>query len=328
MAEEGPQVKIREATKDNVDFILSNVDITMANSLRRVMIAEIPTLAIDSVEVETNTSVLADEFISHRLGLIPLQSSDINDLIYCRDCYCEDHCDRCSVVLTLQAVGESESTTNVYAKDLVIVSNLMGRNIGHPIIQDKDGNGVLICKLRKGQELKLKCVAKKGISKEHAKWSPAAAIEFEYDPWNKLKHTDYWHETDAAAEWPQSKNCEYEDPPNEDEAFDYNAKPTTFYMNVETVGSLTVDQVVIRGMKTLQDKVADILFSLKKMDQDKVNFGGTAGMVDQDGGAMPVEPDSGFAYGSGGPSSGSGMGGGPGAPFGHTGPSSGFDDAW
>lgn len=315
MAEEGPQIKIREATKDNVDFILSNVDIALANSFRRVMIAEIPTLAIDSVEVEVNTTVLADEFISHRLGLIPLQSTDINDLVYCRDCYCEDHCDRCSVVLTLQAVGESESTTNVYAKDLVIVSNLMGRNIGHPIIQDKDGNGVLICKLRKGQELKLKCIAKKGISKEHAKWSPASAIEFEYDPWNKLKHTDFWYEQDAAAEWPQSKNCEYEDPPNEDDVFDYKAKPNTFYMNVETVGSLTSDQVVIRGIKTLQDKVADILFSLKKMDQDKVNFGGAAGLVEQASGAMPMDTEGGYPYGgNAGQFNGA--------------PSAGFDDAW
>lgn len=274
MSEEGPHVNIREATNDTVDFILSNVDLSLANSLRRVMIAEIPTLAIDSVEVEINTTVLADEFISHRLGLIPLQSKDIDQLVYCRDCYCEDHCDRCSVVLTLQAIGESESTTNVYAKDLQILSDLGGRNIGHPIIQDKEANGVLICKLRKGQELKLKCVAKKGISKEHAKWSPAAAVEFEYDPWNKLRHTDYWYEQDRTAEWPQSKNCELEDPPNEDDLFDYKAKPNTFYINVESVGSIPSDQIVIRGIKTLQDKVADILFSLKKMDQDKVAFGG------------------------------------------------------
>lgn len=315
MTEEGPQVKIREATKDSVDFILSNVDIALANSFRRVMIAEIPTLAIDSVEVETNTTVLADEFIAHRLGLIPLQSADINDLVYCRDCYCEDHCDRCSVVLTLQAVGESESTTNVYAKDLVIVSNLMGRNIGHPIIQDKEGNGVLICKLRKGQELKLKCIAKKGISKEHAKWSPASAIEFEYDPWNKLKHTDYWYEQDIAAEWPQSKNCEYEDPPNEDDVFDYNAKPNTFYMSVETVGSLTSDQVVIRGIKTLQDKVADILFSLKKMDQERVNFGGAGGNADNVDVAMDGENEMSDPYTSNQDQY-------------NGGPSAGFDDAW
>ncbi|SCU83804.1 LAMI_0C04764g1_1 [Lachancea mirantina] len=314
MSEEGPQVKIREATKDNVDFILSNVDMALANSFRRVMISEIPTLAIDSVEVEVNTSVLADEFIAHRLGLIPLQSTDINDVVYCRDCYCEDHCDRCSVVLTLQAVGESESTTNVYAKDLVIVSNLMGRNIGHPIIQDKEGNGVLICKLRKGQELKLKCIAKKGISKEHAKWSPAAAIEFEYDPWNKLKHTDYWYEQDEVAEWPQSKNCEYEDPPNDDDVFDYQAKPTTFFMNVETVGSISSDQVVLRGIKTLQDKVADILFSLKKMDQEKVNYGGAAGLTEQSGG-VNMEAEAGLGYAGG-------------APQFDGSANPGFDDAW
>lgn len=272
MSESGPQVKIREATRDNVDFILSDVDLALANSLRRIMIAEIPTLAIDSVEIETNTTVLADEFIAHRLGLIPLQSADIEQLEYCRDCFCEDHCDKCSVVLTLHAIGESESTTNVYAKDLVIVSNLMGRNIGHPIIQDKEGNGVLICKLRKGQELSMKCVAKKGISKEHAKWGPAAAIEFEYDPWNRLKHTDYWYEQDISKEWPPSKNSEYEDPPNKDDAFDYTAKANTFYMNVETVGSITSDQVVLRGIDTLQKKVASILLALNQMDQDRVNF--------------------------------------------------------
>ncbi|QLL32273.1 hypothetical protein HG536_0C04420 [Torulaspora globosa] len=290
MSESGPQVKIREATRDNVDFILSDVDLALANSLRRIMIAEIPTLAIDSVEIETNTTVLADEFIAHRLGLIPLQSADIEQLEYCRDCFCEDHCDKCSVVLTLHAIGESESTTNVYAKDLVIVSNLMGRNIGHPIIQDKEANGVLICKLRKGQELSMKCVAKKGIAKEHAKWGPAAAIEFEYDPWNKLKHTDYWYEQDIAKEWPASKNSEYEDPPNKDDAFDYTAKANTFYMNVETVGSISSDQVVLRGIDTLQKKVASILLALNQMDQDRVNFA-TAAHAGMPGTSEPGAPD-------------------------------------
>ena len=304
MSEEGPQVKIREATKENVDFILSNTDLAMANSLRRVMIAEIPTLAIDSVEIEANTTVLADEFISHRLGLIPLESTDIDQLEYSRDCFCEDHCDRCSVVLTLQALGESESTTNVYAKDLTIVSDLMGRNIGHPIIQDKDGNGVLICKLRKGQELKLTCIAKKGIAKEHAKWSPVAAIEFEYDPWNKLKHTQYWYETDPEKEWPHSRNCEYEDPPVEGQQFDYKAKADTFYMNVETIGSISVDQCVIRGIDTLQKKVATILLALNQMDQEKMNYAGNnpdgqaTDVMGMSGGDMAVNMHEQEQYGS------------------------------
>ncbi|KAL6949044.1 45 kDa subunit of RNA polymerase II [Hanseniaspora vineae] len=266
-----PQLKIREATSENVDFILSNVDLALANSLRRVMIAEIPTLAIDTVEIDSNTSVLADEFLSHRLGLIPLVSTDIDDLAYNRDCFCEDYCDKCSVILELNAIGESESTTNVYARDLQVVSDLRGKNIGKPVILQKDGNGPLICKLRKGQELRMRCIAKKGIFKEHAKWGAASAIEFEYDPWNKLKHTDYWYEQSAKEEWPKSKNCDFEDEPNDDEPFDYNAEPNNFYMNVETVGGLTPDQVVLRGIRVLQDKVNGIALELKKMDQEKFN---------------------------------------------------------
>jgi len=185
-----------------VDFQLANVDLSFANSLRRVIMAEVPTMAIDLVEIEVNTSVLADEFLCHRLGLIPLVSKNCeDDVAYTRDCDCDQYCSKCSVTLTLHARCTSKEIMKVYASDLLVDHDRPNNWVGNPVITDEQGQGTVICKLREGQELRMRCIAKKGIAKEHAKWAPVAAVGFEYDPHNKLKHTELWFEESIEKEW-------------------------------------------------------------------------------------------------------------------------------
>jgi len=174
-----PNVRIRELKKDRVNFVLENVDLAFANSLRRVMMADIPTVAIDIVEFETNTTVLPDEFIAHRLGMIPLVSNNCDEAIrYSRDCTCLESCQNCSIELLLSVACNENRTMEVTSNHLDVVTRggygwreevddgeeiaRRSENFGHPVGKsDPSAPPVLICKIRKGQELRVRCIAKK-----------------------------------------------------------------------------------------------------------------------------------------------------------------------
>ena len=53
-------------------FDLVGVEPPLANALRRIMIAEIPTMAIEKVNLWQNTSIIPDENLAHRMGLVPI----------------------------------------------------------------------------------------------------------------------------------------------------------------------------------------------------------------------------------------------------------------
>lgn len=285
------------------------------------MLAEIPTIAIDTVEFSTNTSSIPDEMLAHRLGLVPLNSRDVEKLLDPRECgNCTDGCEFCIVAMTLHAKCESDGIMPVYARDFVVLEPRVNEWVGQPVITDPEGKGPLILKLRRGQELKVRCVAKKGIAKEHAKWAPTAAIGFEYDPWNKLKHADLWYEEDVEKEWPKSDNAGWEDPPAEGEPFDYDATPNRFYYNVETVGGLDPDVIVHNGISVLQTKLAGIIAALKGEEANGVNINDQAdgysmrsptSGYNTEGGTTPYGQNAGYqsAYGGGGASAYGGAGG-------------------
>ena len=82
-----PQIRILEpSSKYSLKFELSNTELYVANALRRIIIAEVPTMAIDIIQIHENTSVLNDEFIAHRLGLVPLVSEHEAKFLLKQEC--------------------------------------------------------------------------------------------------------------------------------------------------------------------------------------------------------------------------------------------------
>jgi DNA-directed RNA polymerase II subunit RPB3 len=213
-----PQVKILELKADRIRFELTNTDVSVANSLRRIMIAEVPTLCIDKVEIKSNTTCMPDEFLAHRLGLIPLKATrPMTWYNYMHLCECEEGCERCTVrvdcKLTFQELKQRlegnmgdhqdwvEPTAYVTSAEMEVKTfdglrttddvAVVHHCSEEDMVSHKNDRGIAITRLGPGQELHFEAYAYKGIAKEHAKWSPVATVALKYDPIVKLNEDMY-----------------------------------------------------------------------------------------------------------------------------------------
>jgi DNA-directed RNA polymerase subunit D len=160
--------------KNNVlRFVIRGTTHTFVNALRRTIIGEVPTLAIEDIILVENTSPILDEIVAHRLGLIPL-TTPVDEFTVASECdNCKgEGCQFCSVPLTLEFEATDDEPVVVYSKDLQSNDDKIKS------VSDK----IPIAKLAMGQKITLEAIAMMGRGKEHAKWSPAVTCYYRNYP--------------------------------------------------------------------------------------------------------------------------------------------------
>ncbi|RLO00656.1 hypothetical protein DYB28_001500 [Aphanomyces astaci] len=244
-----PKIDLQEIRDDFIKFELSETDTSVANAIRRVMIAEVPTLAIDLVSIEVNTSVITDEFLAHRLGMIPLRlegglEAFKKRFVYSADCDCDEHCPNCSVEFELDVRAESGTQTvtsdslrslDPYIKPVHFSSEEEANNT-----QD---TGVIIAKLGPGQRLKLNAIAKLLQVEDNMRCMYC-------DECVKLASS-------------------YRENPEDDMAVTVTATQDKFIFSVETTGQLKPEEVVIWALDIIKDKLAALKHQCLELSQDE-----------------------------------------------------------
>lgn len=152
-------------SKENqkISIKLKGVPLQYANALRRICLNGIPVFAIDTIDIIENSSVLPDEGLAHRLGLIPIETdlSRFNEPSKC-DCKSETGCSNCKVMFVLDS-GDSDVTRTILSSDLTSEDeSVKATSDKIPIVQ-----------LAAGQRIKVECYARLGRGTEHAKWNSA-----------------------------------------------------------------------------------------------------------------------------------------------------------
>ncbi|MBS3136086.1 DNA-directed RNA polymerase subunit D [Candidatus Woesearchaeota archaeon] len=160
------EIELLEKSKDGmkITFLARGITPAIANTIRRAISEEVLTFAIEEVEFRKNGSVLYDEIIAHRLGLIPLKTDLKSYEFVGPDKSMEELSAKQRVTFTLKAKGPCI----VYASELESSDKSVV-----PVYP-----GMPIATLSKGQSLELAATAVLGKGKNHSKWSPGHAYYY------------------------------------------------------------------------------------------------------------------------------------------------------
>jgi len=187
-------ITIIKLDRNDMEFDLIGVEPSLANAFRRILLSEVPSMAFEKVFMYNNTSIIPDEVLAHRLGLIPLKADPRLFEYRPKDEENPSEQDTLEFELKVKCTwnpnkpADSSDPDEMYLNHKVYTSQLRWIPIGgqtRMYTSKQVGaveNDILIAKLRPGQEIDLRLHAVKGIGSDHAKFSPVATAFYRLLP--------------------------------------------------------------------------------------------------------------------------------------------------
>ena len=252
-------VKISDQKKEKISFTIKGTDHVLVNTLRRMILEEVPTLAIEDINCIDNTSALSDEMLALRLGLIPL----VTDLK--------------SYVLPEEAKNELDPRTflnfkmKVTGPKTVLASDLNSQDSKvQPVYPE-----MIIAKLLEKQAIELEATAILGSGKRHMKFAPGLAY-FYNTPIVKVKQKDAG---EFKEKYPtQIFNSQGQIDPKlitsiqiidackniNPDIIDIKEEEDSFEFNIESWGQLSIKEIITQSIKLFEGKLDDFEEQIKK----------------------------------------------------------------
>jgi DNA-directed RNA polymerase subunit D len=258
------KVKILEKKGERIMFLLEGSSPAFANALRRVIISEVPVLAVEWVDIHDNNSILFDEVIATRLGLIPLKF-DPSKFNSADECKCGGKgCPLCQVVFALEKTGPGTA----YSGDL---------KSSNREVKPTSPN-FPIAELMKNHNIKFEAVAHLGIGKKHARFQAANAA-YQYYPEAIVK--DVAKAKKAVKDCPagilalKGSKVVITDPAKcdlcracadaSDGGLEIKGDPTRFIFRVESISGLDPSYIITKAAEILGSKAEAFRKELAKL---------------------------------------------------------------
>ncbi|XP_017470984.1 PREDICTED: DNA-directed RNA polymerases I and III subunit RPAC1 [Rhagoletis zephyria] len=285
------QIVVVKYDGNEMEFDMIGVHPGIANAFRRLMLSEVPSMAIEKVYIYNNTSIMQDEVLAHRLGLIPLRA-DPRRFLYKTEESGDQGNEHDTLEFELKVkctrrkdVKDSSNFDTIYKNHKVYSGQIkwLPKGKQSQLFSETDvgciHDDILINQLRPGHELDLRLLAVKGIGNDHAKFSPVATAFYRLLPEIKLNRRVEGKEAfllqkcfspgvigidenDCAyvkdARYDTCSRNVYRYPQLED-AVTMARVRDHYIFSVESVGALKPDVIFIEAVKVLKEKCRKFL---------------------------------------------------------------------